>query len=373
MLSKSTSCGDYKLELYNGYCYRPQLFKIKYNTCLEKPRYDKDTINSLNTLIKSANFNSVTKNNQIERRENSRYSNNNYNNNNFNTLNQNRRYQSLIKSASEVSLPQWRKFDKNVLRFKGYFQEHVTESSFENYRIRPCSLLYYLDDDTIQIIEFKSENSGMPQADLLKRSRISNNTKEVNWKDFNLGKNIFLAGKNFRICNCDKFTENFLIKNGIQLNKPEEIPEIDFNQIKKNIADIKEFTEVGLGGGHPNKGLKQFLENDRKVLSFEITWFDEKYDKEVKRYKMNYYLADGQIEICEIKVVNSGKGHFPKLLNKRLLPKIPRMVHCPGLETKEEEYYTPKDLLLGNYINVYNRKCHIVACDDFTRKWYKEK
>ena len=382
MLSKSTSCGDYKLELYNGYCYRPQLFKIKYNTCLEKPRYDKDTINSLNTLIKSANFNSVTKNNQIERRENSRYSNNNYNNNNFNTINQNRRYQSLIKSASEVSLPQWRKFDKNVLRFKGYFQEHVTESSFENYRIRPCSLLYYLDDDTIQIIEFKSENSGMPQADLLKRSRISNNTKEVNWKDFNLGKNIFLAGKNFRICNCDKFTENFLIKNGIQLNKPEEIPEIDFstkysmidfNQIKKNIADIKEFTEVGLGGGHPNKGLKQFLENDRKVLSFEITWFDEKYDKEVKRYKMNYYLADGQIEICEIKVVNSGKGHFPKLLNKRLLPKIPRMVHCPGLETKEEEYYTPKDLLLGNYINVYNRKCHIVACDDFTRKWYKEK
>ena len=382
MLSKSTSCGDYKLELYNGYCYRPQLFKIKYNTCLEKPRYDKDTINSLNTLIKSANFNSVTKNNQIERRENSRYSNNNYNNNNFNTLNQNRRYQSLIKSASEVSLPQWRKFDKNVLRFKGYFQEHVTESSFENYRIRPCSLLYYLDDDTIQIIEFKSENSGMPQADLLKRSRISNNTKEVNWKDFNLGKNIFLVGKNFRICNCDKFTENFLIKNGIQLNKPEEIPEIDFstkysmidfNQIKKNIADIKEFTEVGLGGGHPNKGLKQFLENDRKVLSFEITWFDEKYDKEVKRYKMNYYLADGQIEICEIKVVNSGKGHFPKLLNKRLLPKIPRMVHCPGLETKEEEYYTPKDLLLGNYINVYNRKCHIVACDDFTRKWYKEK
>ena len=382
MLSKSTSCGDYKLELYNGYCYRPQLFKIKYNTCLEKPRYDKDTINSLNTLIKSANFNSVTKNNQIERRENSRYSNNNYNNNNFNTINQNRRYQSLIKSASEVSLPQWRKFDKNVLRFKGYFQEHVTESSFENYRIRPCSLLYYLDDDTIQIIEFKSENSGMPQADLLKRSRISNNTKEVNWKDFNLGKNIFLAGKNFRICNCDKFTENFLIKNGIQLNKPEEIPEIDFstkysmidfNQIKKNIADIKEFTEVGLGGGHPNKGLKQFLENDRKVLSFEITWFDEKYDKEVKRYKMNYYLADGQIEICEIKVVNSGKGHFPKLLNKRLLPKIPRMVHCPGLETKEEEYYTPKDLLLGNYINVYNRKCHIVACDDFTTKWYKEK
>ena len=389
MLSKSSSCKDYKLELYNGYCYRPQLFKLKYNTCLEKPnfieKYDKDTMNSINNLIKSANFNSVTINNQLERSENSRYLNNlNFNINTNNTLNQNRRYQSLIKSASEVSLPQWRKFDKNVLRFKGYFKEHVTESSFENYRIRPCSILYYLEDDTIQIIEFKSENSGMPQADLLKRSRLINynDNKEINWRDFNLGKNIFLAGKNFHICNCDKFTENFLIKNGVEINKPEEIPEIDFSQkysmidfakIKKNIAEIKEYNEVGLGGGHPNKGLKQFLENYRKVLSFEITWFDDKYDKEVKRYKLNYYLSDGQIEICEIKVVNSGKGHFPKLLNKTLLPKIPRMIHCPGLETKEEEYYTPKDLILGNYINVYNRRCRIVGCDEFTKKWYKEK
>ena len=66
------------------------------------------------------------------------------------------------------------------------------------------------------------------------------------------------------------FTENFLMRNGIQVNNPEEIPEIDYskkysmvdyNKIKQNIADIKEFNEVGLGGGHPNKGLKQFLEN----------------------------------------------------------------------------------------------------------------
>ena len=49
------------------------------------------------------------------------------------------------------------------------------------------------------------------------------------------------------------------------------------------------------------------------------------------------------------------------------------MVHCPGLETKDEEYYTPKDLILGNYINIYNRRCHIVGCDEFTKKWYKEK
>ena len=64
---------------------------------------------------------------------------------------------------------------------------------------------------------------------------------------------------------------------------------------KKNIAEIKEYIEVGLKGGHPNKTLKQFLENDRKVLNFDISWFDDKYDKEEKVYKMNYYLADGKV------------------------------------------------------------------------------
>jgi len=30
--------------------------------------------------------------------------------------------------------------------------------------------------------------------------------------------------------------------------------------------DYKEYFEVKLGGGHPNNGLKKYLENDRKVL-----------------------------------------------------------------------------------------------------------
>lgn len=113
----------------------------------------------------------------------------------------------------------------------------------------------------------------------------------------------FYSGK-FRICDCDEFTKYYYNKHGIKLNAPEKIPEInfedkfknvDFEQNKKNIAEIKEYIEVGLKGGHPNKTLKQFLENDRKVLNFDISWFDDKYDKEEKVYKMNYYLADGKV------------------------------------------------------------------------------
>ena len=293
-----------------------------------------------------------------------------------------------LAQSQQNLLPQWLKFDKNVLKFVGYFVEHVTESAYENYRIRTCNILYYLEDDAIHVVEIKSENSGMVQGDLIKRQRINYQDiqdpltkRDISWKDFNLQKNVIICGKNFRLCNCDNFTKKFYEQNGIPLNPPEKIPEYDssskyslvnMNEVKKNIMDLKEFTEVGLGGGHPNKGLTQFLENDRKVLRFDITWYSP-YEKEEKKYKLHYYLADGQIEVCEIKVNNSGKDPFPRLLRKSKLPKVPRMVYCPGLISREEEYYTPKDLLIGQYIYVYNRKCLIVGCDEFTTKWYKDK
>ena len=359
--------------------YRPQLLKYKYKTCIEKPiltdTYDPDTMNSLKSLMKTTSIN-------LSRQKNP-------------TLSQyNERFQtsqnvtkSKVPSDNKNLLPQWIKYDKNVLRFEGYFDEHVTESAYENWRIRPCTILYYLEDDTVHVIENKYENSGIPQGDFIKRRRTKLYEKdpelkrELNWKDLNLGKNISIFDKNFRLCKCDKFTEDFYTKNGIILNPPEEIPKIDFSskysmidfgKIKKNIAEMKEYTEVGLVGGHPNGGLEQFLENDRKVLRFDISWYDP-YDKEEKFYKLHFYLSDNQIEICEIKVNNSGKDNFPKLLRKSMLPKVPRMTYCPGIEHPEEEYYMPKDLIIGNYIYVYNRKCKIFGCDEFTKNWYKNK
>ena len=317
--------------------YRPQLLKYKYKTCIEKPvltdTYDPDTMNSLKSLMKTTSINLSRQNKNQLNRYTERFQ-------------TSENLKSQVPSENKNLLPQWIKYDKNVLRFEGYFDEHVTESAYENWRIRPCTILYYLEDDTVHVIENKYENSGIPQGDFIKRRRTKlfeldpELKRELCWKDLNLGKNISIFGKNFRLCKCDKFTEDFYNKNGILLNPAEEIPSIDFStkysmidfgKIKKNIAEMKEYTEVGLGGGHPNGGLEQFLENDRKVLRFDISWYDP-YDKEEKYYKLHFYLADNQIEICEIKVNNSGKDNFPKLLRKSMLPKIHRMTYCPGIE-----------------------------------------
>ncbi len=224
---------------------------------------------------------------------------------NFTVYNTSR--QKTFNLPFPARLPQWIKYDKTVLKFIGYFVEHVVESAYENYRIRKCNIFYYLDDDTMHIDEIREENSGIVQGYFIKRQRCQKEGQKgvfINWRDFNLRGEIFLFGKKFRICDCDDFTKYYYNKHGYKLNEPEKIPEInfedkfknvDFEQNKKNIAEIKEYIEVGLKGGHPNKTLKQFLENDRKVLNFDISWFDDKYDKEEKVYKMNYYLADGKI------------------------------------------------------------------------------
>ncbi|MCQ2820683.1 MAG: DUF1126 domain-containing protein [archaeon] len=152
-------------------------------------------------------------------------------------------------------LPQWIKFDKNVLKFKGYFVEHVTESAYENFRYRKCNIFYYLDDDTMHIDEIREENSGIVQGYFVKRMRCEKEGQPgvfITWRDFNLRDFIFLYGKKFRICDCDEFTKKFFEERNVALNPPEPMPEIhyedkfknvDFEASKRNIAEIKEYVK----------------------------------------------------------------------------------------------------------------------------------
>lgn len=57
---------------------------------------------------------------------------------------------------------------------------------------------------------------------------------------------------------------------------------------------------MSLGGGHSNEGLKKYLENDRKVLSFDAVWDDKSYGGDINRYTLNYFLADDTVEVKEI-------------------------------------------------------------------------
>lgn len=51
-----------------------------------------------------------------------------------------------------------------VLCFDAYFQEVVTENRVESVRVRQCKIYFYLEDDTIQVVEPEFRNSGIPQG-----------------------------------------------------------------------------------------------------------------------------------------------------------------------------------------------------------------
>lgn len=55
-----------------------------------------------------------------------------------------------------------------VLRFYGFFKQTVYESPKEFYRVRPVTILYYLEDDSMQVFEDPVENSGIPQVIFVK-------------------------------------------------------------------------------------------------------------------------------------------------------------------------------------------------------------
>lgn len=166
-----------------------------------------------------------------------------------------------------------------MLNFQAYFLEPVVEDPNENYRVRNVTIYYYLDDDTIHIVEPKKENSGIPQGVFLKRHQLPKHEGEglVQWEDLSVGSNLNVYGRVFRITDCDSFTRSFYANNGKDCGTAEPMPEDPFTttralaNMKTNppdLAEHKNYIEVQLKGGRPNKALKSFLDNDRNVLSF---------------------------------------------------------------------------------------------------------
>lgn len=123
-----------------------------------------------------------------------------------------------------MALLAWLAICLQVLRFYGYFKEAVVESAVENHRVRKVVVQYYVTDGTIQVIEPKEDNSGIPQGTFLKRHRVekAEGGGYVNATDLVVGSEVELYGRTYYLTDADDFTRDFLQKEfGIELNEPE--------------------------------------------------------------------------------------------------------------------------------------------------------
>uniref|UniRef100_A0A673C7B2 EF-hand domain (C-terminal) containing 2 n=1 Tax=Sphaeramia orbicularis TaxID=375764 RepID=A0A673C7B2_9TELE len=307
---------------------------------------------------------------------------------------------SVYPKGQGSGLPSWVAFDKQALCFEAYFQEDVPQSRDETYRIRNCKIYFYLEDDTIQVVEPEFKNSGIPQGTLIHRHRVPlpppNDDQFYNIFHFNINQQMVLYSRTFTVTNCDTFTKNFLLKLGVRLNDPCIVPDDPYSSLRvkmeKSMKPLRPYER--------HYTLKQFLDHDGKVLRFYCFWDDRCQFGDQRELILLYYLADDTIEILEVTPQNSGRDHVPKFLNRSKLPKnAPTQIKQPGQITERtvlnvfdsssqekryildnlktgavrEDFYQDRDLTIGGELNVWGRKVIICDCDEFTKEYYRSK
>lgn len=289
-----------------------------------------------------------------------------------------------------------------VLCFDGYFHENLAElQQSGSYRIRRVKIAFFLEDETVQVVEPKITNSGLPQGNIVKRQRVTETTSNPENKrfitllDFNVDKPVTIFDRTYHITSCDAATRRFLTQLGVTVPEPVLVPS-DPAQERRRMAEYADRNKTK--SSTKNTKFSQFLRNYRKVLLFHGFWDDRaSMFGDLRRLLVHYYLADDTMEIKESYPVNSGRHESSGVFLKRMrLPKQPcnipdigqstasfavlnvmgdsfnsgRFIPDPVDSLEKTQYYNYMDLRVGAEINVFGRKVKLTSCDEFTKKFY---
>ena len=281
-------------------------------------------------------------------------------------------------SIGSPQMPNYVKTDKVCLRFYGYFQEGVNASPDEVSRIRPVTMYYFVVDDTIKMVEPKSNNSGMPQGALVKRHRVPKpDCTFYTLDDLKFGTEIDVYGKIIRIIDADGFTKKYC-GGEENLGQSEPMPSDSYSAIryvkdhqaeavKNKDTAFKDYVNAIAGAFVSSQDLGQYIKYDGVILKFRAVW-----DKNPGvYYSLKYFMATKEIEITEDQVPGKGKLDFPRLICRQKVPKYWKEGNRgPGGKDKNELCYEHTDLYIGAKLNIYNRTIEIQACDTPTREFY---
>ncbi|KAE8742814.1 hypothetical protein FOCC_FOCC011552 [Frankliniella occidentalis] len=262
------------------------------------------------------------------------------------------RWPSIYCRGDVAALPAWLAFDKETLVFDAYFKEALQEVEGSPFLPRYVKIYFYLEDGTIQVQEPRKVNSGIHQGVFISRQRIrfppdSRSETFVDIVDLNIGYEVELYGRVFKIVNCDRFTRNFLNRMGIMVPDPITMPEDPYMERRFKAGPAAEdftpkpyppeddvvFDSVprpelppynGYGSHEdssyncrtiypvaPVKDLKQFLRKDREGMDSRVLRFSAQMISNIphlskRPFIISFYLADDTLTVFENVRVNSG-------------------------------------------------------------------
>ena len=295
--------------------------------------------------------------------------------------------------------PKFARHEKQVLRWYGFFREALSESQVEQERLRKVAILYYLEDDTMELTEPRETNSGLPQGNFVRRhaiemqldegkvsassaeSKSGGGVRTIHWSDIHVGSFLNIYAKKIMVTDADTFTRNYVTENGgvaqadpvplpknIKTTWKEFVPE--WLQEKVQDQDFKRYCEALLGKTwHNSERMSRFIQFNGLSLKFAGYWDDTKRDHgEMVDLTFVYYLEDDTMQIIEVEKPNSGKGPFTKLWARaKLLKDWEKDYFGTRSDVDRREYYSFKDFQIGSTVSVFGRPVKICAIDAATR------
>lgn len=128
--------------------------------------------------------------------------------------------QRSLPFSPSSKLPAFLEHDRRVLLFHAYYEEDVLLSPVESNRITKCEVFFFVEDGTIEIVQTKQENSGIPQGVFLRRSRVEKphvrpgiigspaaSSQYYEIDDLKIGNQVEIYSRTFHIVDCNEYAQ----------------------------------------------------------------------------------------------------------------------------------------------------------------------
>jgi len=288
-------------------------------------------------------------------------------------------------------------------RFLAYFTETVPENLSESVRSRKVEIVYFLEDNTIEIVEPKERNSGLNQGKVLKRHQIAKNRSNPGevfaLEDFYSGAELTIYDRKYTVISCDQWSLRFMDELGIPFGDFLPLPSTYIDGSRSVRSSHSRTSEVDPAQVHNSKKMTGFHQYGRMILRFFGVW-DSQGDLfgDELQVRLHYVLADDTIEILPTYNRNSGRDKCTMLLKRTKVMKMadveeddlslstrpsttsvdPSAVGGLTVRTGDRKVvpsrpYHWSDLHIGDMIPVAAMNVLLIDADQFTRDFYASK
>ncbi len=274
------------------------------------------------------------------------------------------------------------------LQFAAYWDDRKSISG----DLRLVVIRYYLENDSIEVVEKRPENCGREGgARLINRQRIQNPVAETDpsiqentyghllkrgyytMDDFQLGKAINFYGRDYIVYDADAFTREWFLK-----NRSRDLgPTVDISEVKsrgEKVAPVQ-YPPPHDGFGSEEDSLHawkhllrkpmpidsaKLAREEGKVMLFSACFHNSKAPEDQGReFLVYFYRQTDEVEIIERQLRNAGiiGGKFlAKGKHRKLLPDGRKVL------------YEPSDFQVGKPVVIAGREFMLLELDERSRK-----